>query len=107
MTTHDSERFHHLAPMKASDFANIQAGKMVSLLMLHHVPTGGGVLFQVEFIPGELMYRTAGQKDAVLHGTARLVDGGSDFEQARILFSQYHQTATLKGLTLEGGVKFA
>lgn len=75
--------------------------------MLHHTPTGDGLLFPAEFVRGELEYRTPGQKDAVLHGVARMADEDGDLRPARILFSQYHKTASLKGLALEGSVKFA
>lgn len=101
------DHFRDSPPLLVEDFADMRPGTSVSLLLLELMPSGGGALFPVEFIRGELEYRTPGNKDAVLHGKARLSDSNDDFREARILFSQYHKTATLKGLALEGGVKFA
>lgn len=102
----DSQRFHDLSPLLINEIAEIPAGKPLSLLMLHHVPSGDGVLFPVDFIPADLEFRTPGKKDAVLHGSARL-EGDGDYQPARILFSQYHQTASLVGLSVGGRVKRA
>jgi len=77
-----------------------------SLFLLEYVPSGGGVIFPVQYIHRELVYRTPGQKDAVALGIARTLDG-EGFREARILFSRPHRTATLRGLTLEGQVKIA
>ena len=101
------DHFRDLPPLLVEDFIDIRPGGTVSLLLLEYLPSGGGVMFPVEFIRGELEYRTPGTKDAVLHGKARLSDSNDDFQAARILFSQYHKTAELKGLVLEGGVKLA
>ena len=106
MATPDSEYFHALPPFTSDIVADLGAGQELSLFLLEHVPSGGGVIFPVQYIHRELIYRTPGQRDAVAFGTARLVDGG-EFRDARILFSRPNQTATLRGLTLEGQVKFA
>jgi hypothetical protein len=104
--TPDSQRFNDLPPLLVDDVASMIEGKRTTLVLLEHLPSGGASLFPVEYIHGKMEYRSHGLKDAVAHGRARLVDGG-EFADARILFSQYHKTASLKGLTLEGGVKFA
>ena len=104
MATPDSEYFHGLPPLTSDIVAELGAGQELSLLLLEHVPSGGGVIFPVQYIHRELVYRTPGHKDAVALGTARLTDGG-EFRDARILFSRPYQTATLRGLTLEGQVK--
>lgn len=104
MTTSDSEYFHRLPPLTADLVAELDAGGGLSLLLLEYVPAGGGVLFPVQYIHRELIYRTLGQKDAVALGIARL-DGYNGYQEARILFSRPNQTATLRGLVLEGGVK--
>ena len=104
MTTPDSEYFHELPPLTSDLFAELGAGQELSLLLLEHVPSGGGVIFPVQYIHKELVYRTPGQKDAVALGTARLTSGG-EFRDVRVLFSRPRHTATLRGLTLEGQVK--
>jgi len=104
----DSERFHDPPAMLVEHIVSAPLGRKLALLMLHHIQeTGSGAIFHVEFMPERLEYRTPGQKDAVLHGTARLSDCQEAFRPARILFSKYHKTATLKGLALEGDVKRA
>ena len=104
MATPDSEYFHELPPLTSDLVAEIGAGQELALLLLEYVPTGGGVIFPVQYIHKELVYRTPGQKDAVALGIARLIDGG-EFRDARILFSRPHKTAPLRGLSLEGQVK--
>ncbi|MFB8928768.1 hypothetical protein QSH46_022150 [Xanthomonas arboricola pv. juglandis] len=106
MATPDSEYFHELPPLTSDIVAELGAGQELTLFLLEYVPSGGGVIFPVQYIHRELVYRTPGQKDAVALGTARLIDGG-EFRDARILFSRPNQTATLRGLTLEGQVKAA
>ena len=64
----------------------------------------GRALFPVEYVHRELTYLLPGQRNAVAYGQARLDETGQ-FEDARILFSRPHRTATLRGLVLEGHVK--
>ncbi len=104
MATPDSKHFNLLPPLTPDFVAELSAGHELSLLLLEHVPSGGGVIFPVQYIHKELLYRTPEGKDAVALGTATLIDGG-EFRDVRILFSRPHQTATLRGLTLEGQVK--
>ena len=104
MATPDSDHFQQLSPLTAETFADLGTGHGLSLLLLEYVPSAGGVIFPVEYIHRELVYRTPGQKDAVALGTARLTDD-QEYREVRILFSRPHQTATLRGLALEGQVK--
>ncbi|WP_143014536.1 hypothetical protein [Pseudoxanthomonas sp. CF125] len=104
MAIPDSEYFYQLPSLTSDAVIELGVGHELSLLLLEHVPTGGGVIFPVQYIHRELIYRTPGQKNAVAMGTARLTDGG-EFRDVRILFSRPHQTATLRGLALEGRVK--
>jgi hypothetical protein len=104
MATQDSEYFHQLSPLTSDYVAELSAGQELSLLLLEYVPSGGGVIFPVQYVHRELIYRSPGQKDAVALGTARLLNDG-EYRDARILFSRPHKTATLRGLVLEGQVK--
>ncbi len=104
MATPDSDYFQQLSPLTSDFVAELGAGQELSLLLLEHVPSGGGVIFPVQYIHRELIYRSSGQKDAVALGTARLLDD-EEFREAHILFSRPHKTATLRGLVLEGQVK--
>lgn len=104
MRTADSEYFQSLSPLLSDEVAEMKAGQSLSLVLLEYVPTGGGVIFEVNYIHRELIYRTPGQKDAVALGTARL-EGDKEYRDVRILFSRPNKTATMRGLTLEGGVK--
>lgn len=97
--------FDELLPITSRELAELKAGDSLALVLLEYVSTGGRVLFRVQYIHRELTYRTPGQKDAVAFGTARLEDGGKEYREVRILFSQPNQTATMRGLTLEGKVK--
>ena len=104
MATSDSEYFHQLPPLTSDIVAELRTGQEIPLLLLEHVPSGGGAIFSVQYTHRELIYRSPGQKDAVAVGTAKLLDDG-EYRDARILFSRPHQTATLRGLVLEGQVK--
>ena len=104
MASPDSEYFQQLPPLTSDTVAELGVGEGLSLLLLEHVPSGGGVILPVQYIHRELIYRTPGQKDAVALGTTRLTDGG-EYRDVRILFSRPHKTAALRGLTLEGQVK--
>lgn len=104
MTTPDSDYFNELPQLTSDVVAQLGVGHELSLVLLEYVPTGGGVVFPVQYIHRELVYRSPGQKDAVALGIAKLVDGG-DYRDVRILFSRPNKTATLRGLELEGQVK--
>lgn len=86
------------------DFATLRQGSARRLALMEYVSDGPPVPFDVEYIHTEMEYRSPGRKDAVAHGTARLLDDG-EFRPVRILFSRYHQSATLKGLVLEGKIQ--
>ena len=102
----DSEYHHALPPLTSDYFAELPAGSELELLLLEYVPSGGGVIFPVLYVHRALEYRSPGQKDAVAHGQARL-EHDQHLEGARILFSRMNQTATLRGLVLEGQVKLS
>ena len=104
MATRDSELFRDLPPFTVSQAERLVAGQALNLLLLEYVPTGGGVIFSVSYVHKELTFRSPGKKDAVAFGTASLSDHDSRTE-VRILFSQARETATLRGLSLEGQVK--
>lgn len=104
MATRDSEYFRDLPPFTVSQAERLAAGQVVNLLLLEYVPTGGGVIFPVSYVHKELTFRSPGRKDAVAFGTASLSDHDGS-TQVRILFSQALETATLRGLPLEGQVK--
>ncbi len=106
MAATDSAYFHNLPPLTSIEVAEIKSGSSLSLVLLEYMPTGGGVIFNVEYIHRELIYRTAGQKDAVALGKARIVNSSEPFNDVRILFSKPHKTATMRGLSLEGLVKY-
>lgn len=101
----DSERFREMPPLTSDEVVEWKAGESFSLVLLEHLPDGGSALFDVDYIHRELTYRTPGQKDAVAFGTARLLDGTKEYRDARMLFSRPNQSATLRGLVLEGNVK--
>lgn len=101
----NSEQFRQMPPLTSDEVAEWKAGQSFSLVLLEHLPSGGSALFDVDYIHRELTYRTPGQKDAVAFGSARLLDGGKEYREARILFSRPNQSATLRGLVLEGNVK--
>jgi hypothetical protein len=100
----DSETFRELPPLLVSDVSRLPAGSELNLALLELVPTGPGVIFLVKYTHRELTFRTPGGKDAVAFGVAALEHDVASRE-VRILFSQVHDTATMKGLTLEGSVK--
>lgn len=105
MTVCDREMFDALPPLQAEDFVRLPAGSRVSLYLLEHIELGKSVVFAVEYVHRELIYRSPGQKDAVAFGEGRLVDGAASSTDVRILFSRFQRTATLRGLKLEGQVK--
>lgn len=103
-----SEQVFERHPTLADHFSGLQPGVCIRLLLTEYLPAGGSALFPVEYVHRTMEYRTSGMKDAVAHGQARLVDAGNqDFRDARILFSRHNDTATLKGLALEGQLTLA
>lgn len=107
MTTHPAnEQFREMAALTSDRAEEWRAGQSFSLILLEYLPDGGSALFNIDYIHRELVYRTAGQKDAVAFGLAR-VEGDKEYRDTRILFSRPNQTATLRGLVLKGQVKLA
>ncbi len=100
----DSKTFRELPPLLVSDVSRLPAGSELNLALLEFVPTGQGVIFLVKYTHRELTFRTPGDKDAVAFGIAAFEHNVASRE-VRILFSQVHDTATMKGHTLEGSVK--
>ncbi|MGJ4804445.1 hypothetical protein [Luteimonas sp. SDU82] len=96
--------FEDLPPLLVAEFERMAPGEERSLLLLEYFEAGGSATFPVRYVHRELAFRTPGQKDAVAFGTAML-EGDDQPREARILFSQYYQTATIRGLGLEGPVK--
>ncbi|MCO7494699.1 hypothetical protein [Stenotrophomonas maltophilia] len=88
----------------------IENGEVLTLALLEHVDTGGddspGVIFDVTYEHDRVEFRTAGQKDAVAFGRGKL-EHDRDWRDCRILFSQYHKTASIRGLTFDAPVKIA
>lgn len=104
MPSADSAYFDSLPPLQPDFFRTLAPGKEIRLFLLERFEAGGSAVFPVRYVHKELTYRTPGNKDAAAYGTARLEDDGTPHE-VRILFSQYHRTASMKGLELEGPVK--
>ncbi len=104
MVTQDGELFRDLPPFTVSQAERLVAGQVLDLLLLEYGPTGGGVAFSVSYVHRRLTFRVPGKKDAFAFGTASL-SGHDSFAEVRILFSQPRETATLRGLPLEGQVK--
>jgi hypothetical protein len=104
MPSADSERFRDLPPLEAEAVSRLETGTKVALVMLHYLPEGAGVLFNVQYIHREMTYRSSGKRDAVALGTGKFEDS-DEFRDVRILFSNPNSTATLRGLVLEGQVK--
>lgn len=104
MTIVDSEYFRELPAFKLDMVAGLKVHDELSLLILEHIDIGKSVIFPVQYKHRELIYRSPVHKDAVALGVAKL-EGSESFQDVRILFSQYHATATMRGLALEGQVK--
>ena len=100
----DSEYFRDLPAFTSEVVAALKPDDELPLLMLEHIDIGKAVIFPVQYKHRELIYRSPGQKDAVALGLAKL-QSSDHFEEVRILFSRPHETATLRGLALEGQVK--
>lgn len=110
MPSPDSDRFHALRPFTVDRAMEIENGEVLTLALLEHVDTGGddspGVIFDVTYEHDRVEFRTAGQKDAVAFGRGKL-EHDRDWRDCRILFSQYHKTASIRGLTFDAPVKIA
>ena len=104
MSSMDSQYFRELPPFTSDIAAVIESEAELLLLLLEHIDIGKSVIFPVQYKHRELIFRSPGKKDAVAFGVARLEHSG-EFRDVRILFSRVHETATLKGLALEGQVK--
>jgi hypothetical protein len=102
--SNDTESFRDLPPLLVRDVSRLPAGSELTLALLEYVPTGHGMIFLVKYTHRELTFRTPGGKDAVAFGEAALEQDSAP-RNVRIFFSQVHETATMKGLTLEGAVK--
>lgn len=103
MTTSASERFRELPVLTSDEVEALKPGAKLRLQLQEFLPGGGSALFSVRYVHRELIYRTEGRKDAVAFGTARIEEG--EAQEVRILFSRPHQTAAMKGGTLDGDVR--
>ncbi|WP_323162773.1 hypothetical protein [Stenotrophomonas maltophilia] len=110
MPSPDSDRFRALRPFTVDRAIEIENGEVLTLALLEHVDTGGddspGVIFYVTYEHDRVEFRTAGQKDAVAFGRGKL-EHDRDWRDCRILFSQYHKTASIRGVTFDAPVKIA
>ena len=110
MPSPDSDRFHGMRPFTVSQAMEIEQGEVLRLALLEYVDTGGddspGVIFDVDYEHDRVEFRSPGQKDAVAFGRAKL-EHDRDWRDCRILFSQYHKTASIRGLTFDAPVKVA
>lgn len=110
MPSPDSDRFHGMRPFTVSQAMQIEQGEVLRLALLEHVDTGGdyspGVIFDVEYEHDRVEFRSPGKKDAVAFGRGKL-EHDQDWRDCRILFSQYHKTASIRGLTFDAPVKVA
>lgn len=106
--TPDSKRFRELSPFLADSLAEVTAGASMTLAVLHYVDTGSdtpvGVIFEADYVHEALVYRTPGKRDAMATGRAS-TDGGRTYDDVRIYFSAYHQTAAIRGIAVDGNVK--
>lgn len=100
----DSEHFSELDALTFNRFESIQAGTAINLVLREDTDSGNTIFFDVKYRHSELVFKTPNRKDAMAIREARLERCG-DFKKVRILFSQFYQTTTLKGLAIEGTVK--
>lgn len=100
----DAKYFSNLENLIWKRFSDMQKNTTVHFLLREFTEAGEQIFFDVEYVHQQLIFRTEGQKDAVAIGKARLESQG-EFKNVRILFSQYYETATLKGLSIEGNIK--
>jgi hypothetical protein len=102
--SNDAGSFRDLPALLVRDVSCWPPGCEISFALLEYVGGCQGVIFRVNYKHRELTFRTPGGKDAVAFGEAML-ESDSTPKDVRILFSQIHQTATMKGLAVEGAVK--
>lgn len=103
MPTSASDTFRELTVLTSDELEPLKPGAVLKLQLHEYLPGGGSALFSVCYVHRELIYRTAGKKDAVAFGSAQIEDWGP--QEVRILFSRPRQTAAMKGATLEGDVR--
>ncbi len=107
--TPDSIVFDDLPPLLVDDVRAWASGDVVPMQVLVRIHAGDdapGVIYLLQWRHENLMFMAPGEKNAVAHGAIKF-EHDEDFRPARILFSQYHQTATLRGAHLEGSIKVA
>lgn len=107
--TKDSASFHEYPPLLVEDVRAWDPGYEREMVLLVYVDTGGdpaGSIFPVSWRHRELAFLAPGEKNAVAQGEVRF-DPAEDYKPARILFSQYHKTAALRGTHLDGSIKSA
>lgn len=94
------------APVLCENFESMPSGTIVRFDLRQYTETGTPMEFPIDYTHERFEFRTDGRKDAVAHGRGKCIDLPSNEGPVRILFSQYNQTATLKGLGwFEGQVK--
>lgn len=109
MSSPDSERFFNLPALTVSKFLEMEPGDFLKLGVLEYIETGdrdhsSGVIFPFIYTHERVEFRSPGQKDAVAFGQG-CMEHDPEPRPCRILFSQYHQTASVRGLTFDGSVK--
>lgn len=107
--TPDSTMFHDLPPLLVAEVRAWTSGDVVPMQVLVRIHAGDdapGVIYPLQWRHENLLFMAPGEKNAVAHGAVRF-DHSEDFQSARILFSQYNNTATLRGAHLEGSIKAA
>src|SRR6266480_7268344 len=83
----EKDHFDQLPPLTSESFVSLQNGDSLSLLLLTYTDQGVPLIFPVQYVHRELVYRSPNQKDAVAFGNARL-DESQEFKEVRILFSR-------------------
>lgn len=108
--TPDSTLFHDLPPLLVEEVRTWPAGRVVPVKVLVHIYAGDnapGVIYSAEWRHDSFGFMAPSQeKNAVAQGGIKF-EHNDDFVPARILFSQYHKTATVRGSSLEGSIKAA
>lgn len=100
----ETKHFNRLPALTSDKFVELKTGETIHLLLKIYTDQGTPIIYEVEYRHRELIYRTAGNKDAAAYGQARL-DASDGFKDVRIFFSRPHGTAALRGLALDGNVK--
>ncbi|WP_313141549.1 hypothetical protein [Stenotrophomonas sp.] len=102
--------FYDLPPLLVDEVRTWTAGSVVpvkALVYIHARDNATGVIYTAEWRHDSFEFMSPSQeKDAVAHGGIKF-EHNDDFVPARILFSQYHKTATVRGSSLEGSIKEA